>query len=398
MQQMADEQRCGYADCDNTSSDFKCCAECQKVRYCSKKCQKTDWEKHIFVCKAGKPISTVYYLARDLGRDDCKVPLHHQTCVDYGFDKALRILGSEGVNRLCMVYQKLIRHFRVPLKTLRTWQKEGRLVEGIKSVFEANQEKGNLYDWFLKHQYLFDGSSIDPVTTVRQTMTSVTAMLLKVWPYAGGSPHDTFATLLSKSAKFSKNQHNCFFFVAVIQNPGVPDPDIELRLTFGFVAEQALNVNLGLKYAELFTRCTFEEFCQAYGRSSIPALFARYGIVEVGHHPLFRDVMSGSPSTFKSVWRLKFYIEDVGHSRPGEHTPPAPSVVADYGYGNCKNAEETKLLDTLYTQLFGKHAVDPLALHVACLKGELLDFAKKYVKLSPWTAKYARLLKKSHSV
>ena len=37
--------------------------------------------------------------------------------------------------------------------------------------------------------------------------------------------------------------------------------------------------------------------------------------------------------------------------------------------------------------------MDPLALHAACLSGELLEFAKGFVKLSPYTATYTRLLK-----
>ncbi|RDX47712.1 hypothetical protein OH76DRAFT_1523277 [Lentinus brumalis] len=401
MQPTAHEQRCGYVDCGSTSSDLKCCANCRKVRYCSAKCQTMDWERHIFDCKAGKPISTIYYLARDLGRYTCKVPLHHQTCIDYGFDKAQRSLGSEGATELASFYRMLIRDVGIPLTLLRKLQKEGRLVEGIKCIFETcppeiREQEDGPYHWFLVHQYLFDGRTADPVTHARQMLTHTSTMILRAWPYAGGSPSDTLETILSKRAKFSANQFNCFFFVAVIFDQSVPDPDIWLRLTFGFVAEQALNVNLGLKYAELCTRCTFKELCEAYEGSSIPALFARYGIVDVGHHPLFRDIMSGSPSTFKSVWRLKFYIEDVGHSRPGEHALPAPSVVSDYGYGNCKSAEETKLLDELYAQLFGKHAVDPLALHAACREGRLLEFAKKYVKLSPWTAKYARLLRNAY--
>lgn len=399
---MADKQRCDYADCANTSTDLKCCSVCQKVRYCSKECQKADWERHVFDCKHGKPISTVYYLARDLKRDSCQVPLHHQTVIDYGFDKAQRMSGTKGANELCLFYHTLIRRLHVPLTDVKKWQKDGRLVEGIKGKFktlppETKFAKGGPYEWFITHQYLFDNSAVDPLAKARQMMTHTTTILLNAWPYAGGSPRDTAAVALPQIARFSSRKHHCYFFVAIILATSVPDPDIIQRLEFGFVTEKAMNVNLGLKYEELLTRCTFDEFFKAYQSSSISALFVRHGMLDVGRHRLFQDVMSGSPTTYKSVWRLKFYIEDVGHSRPGEHTPPDRSVVADYGYGNCKNAEETKLLDDLYTQLFGKHAVDPLELHAACLKGELLEFARKYVKLAPWTAKYTRLLKNTYT-
>ncbi len=65
---------------------------------------------------------------------------------------------------------------------------------------------------------------------------------------------------------------------------------------------------------------------------------------------------------------------------------------------NCKNPEEVKLLDKLYAQLLREKArdVNPLELHAACLKGELLEFAKRFVTLAPWTAKYTRLLKNAY--
>ncbi len=396
---MAEEQRCGYANCASQKSvvDLKRCAGCRLIRYCSPNCQKAHWELHVFDCKTGKPISTVYYLARDVRRHI--VPVHHQTRKDYGFDKAERTLGSQGEILLAMFYLGLIEN--VPLPRLRMWQQESRLAEGISAVFAASPlaQKAGPYEWFLEHQYLFDGSVVDPDTGASLLAHSVITALHNVWPYVGGDPSDTYGVMFAKSRQLSQHQQTCLFFVAVIRsgNPGVPAPDKTTCLEFGFVAEQVPYINLAMKYAELLNRCSFAELCDAYATSSIADLFARCGIVEIGHNALFKDVMSGSPYAFKPIWHLKFYIQNkLAGSSPYEVSGPAPCVVRDYGYNNCKTPEEFKLLDELYTHLLVKCVVDPLSLHAACVAGHLLDFAKAFMKLSPFTAKYTRLLKSDY--
>ncbi len=90
---------------------------------------------------------------------------------------------------------------------------------------------------------------------------------------------------------------------------------------------------------------------------------------------------------------MKKYVDQLASSQADKPPAPAPSVVCDYGFANCKDASEWKLLDDLYKQLFALYGMDPLALHEACIKGKLLKFAKKHVKLPRRTAKYTRLLK-----
>ncbi|RPD67486.1 hypothetical protein L227DRAFT_25649 [Lentinus tigrinus ALCF2SS1-6] len=199
---------------------------------------------------------------------------------------------------------------------------------------------------------------------------------------------------LPSAPKFPKHKGVAFFFVSTILTGMHPAPDQVPWLTFGFVAGHELRYSRS--YAELIRCCTFEEPREAYEASSIPALFARHGIVSVARDRLFLDVMSGSPIVFKSVWSLKQYVDQVASASPDQPPLPEPAVMCDYGFGNCKNAEEWKLLDELYKKLFAKGEygeMDPLALHAACIKGELLEFVKGFVKLSPWTAKYTRLLK-----
>ncbi len=395
---------CCYSSCGNTSaSDLKRCGGCREVRYCSSRCQKLDWPSHVFDCKTGKPICTVYYLVRDMKNE--VLPCHHQTRIDYGFDKGERMLGAESLRPICQLYHQLVGMLADPYADLRRWQKEGMLVEGIKQVFARipPHRRGAHYRWFLEHQYVFDGSPADEGMVALQAQVRRETWTRAAWLYAGGSSSDPMNTIydhMARGAQRSEHKLSCLLFVSYILDHDRPSPKLVMWLTFGFIAGHEPEISRC--YTELLGRCTFEEICEAYETSSIPALFARHGVMEVDrdrdrYYALFADVMSGSPTTFKSVWHLKRYIYELdprAESRPLA-IPPClvQCVIDDYGYGNCKKNEEWKLLDELYTQLFMKHEVDPLALHDACLQGELLQFAKGFMKLSPWTATYTRMLK-----
>ena len=390
---MADKsERCAWCEKERYSNP-KRCAGCRKVWYCSKRCQTDHWKFHVFDCRRGKPIGTVYYLARDMRRD--LIPVDHQTRVDYGFERARELLGAGSESELCGLYQGLIRHLEVDLRELRRWQKEGTLVEGIKRAFEAipPQNRGAYYKWFLEHPYVLDGSRApaDNGAAMRNAEDEVHAFLRNGWPYAGGSPSDDRRTIENAVRSFPEHKQICFFFCAGLRSQRHPNPVEESWLTFGFVAGFELEISRW--YVELIKCCTFEELREAYESSSIPALFARHGNTAVANNQLFSDVMSGSPRSFKSVWLLKKYVDELASSSPEKPPRAAQAVVCDYGYGNCRKPEDQKLLDELYTKLFAKGGMDPLALHAACLSGELLEFAKGFVKLSPYTATYTRLLR-----
>lgn len=393
---------CCYSSCKSTArpSELKRCAGCRKVRYCSTSCQTLDWPSHVFDCMTGKPISTVYYLARAIREKN--TPTQLQTRVDYGFQKAWRVLGVEGVGPLWRLYEQLFQMLADPYADLRRWQKEGRLVEGIKQTFRPIPPslRGVHYRWFLDHQYVVDGTPADEDAVTHQGLLLVHSRLRAAWLYAGGSSSDTHDTIIdgiTKLAQKSEPKMNCFLFVSFVLADNPPGPDGTMWLSFGLVAGK--HRERFWRYAELLNLCTFEELCEAYETSSIPALFARHGISGLDYDcdRRFDDVMSGSPTTFKSVWHLKKYVHEVDGGTPtGEDPCLAQCAICDYGYGNCKKTEEWKLLDALYKQLFAKDDMDLLALHAACLRGELLQFAKEFVKLSPRTATYARLLKNGH--
>ncbi|TBU58668.1 hypothetical protein BD310DRAFT_948575 [Dichomitus squalens] len=299
---------------------------CRNIWYCSAElCQRRHWRFHIFDCKREKPIDTAYHLARACYAD--LEPIDAQTRIDYGFDKASRILGPHAETMICGLWIGVFVVHNVDAKEVRKWRKEGRLVEGIKETYELDEMRA--------HQYGLDATD---------------KMLCDGW----------------------------FGFVAAM------DPGEEMQYA--------------RKYKELIELCTFNEFSAAYETSSIPALFDRYEVdtsvvhFAMNHSPLFLDVMFGSPRSYKSVWVLKQYIDQLICAEPDDVLEPVPSAAVDYGFFKCRNALDRKLLDDLYRRLFSERDADPLALHEACLKGQLLEYAQGSVKLAPYLTRYKRLL------
>lgn len=70
---------------------------------------------------------------------------------------------------------------------------------------------------------------------------------------------------------------------------------------------------------------------------------------------------------------------------------PIPSVAVDYGFFNCKNAQEKADLKEVYRKFFdsGGH---PFELHEAAIAGKTLEHVSKFVQLED-KAKYRRLMK-----
>ncbi|KAI0769599.1 hypothetical protein BD413DRAFT_613648 [Trametes elegans] len=73
--------RCEACEKDSGSTDLKLRAGCHKIWYCSKERQKAGWVFHIFDCRHGKPISTVYYLSKALVHFDTNLLDLHEACV-----------------------------------------------------------------------------------------------------------------------------------------------------------------------------------------------------------------------------------------------------------------------------------------------------------------------------
>ncbi|EJF62170.1 hypothetical protein DICSQDRAFT_161066 [Dichomitus squalens LYAD-421 SS1] len=374
---------------------------CRNIWYCSADCQRRHWRFHIFDCKREKPIDTAYHLARACYAD--LEPIDAQTRIDYGFDKASRILGPHAETMICGLWIGVFVVHNVDAKEVCKWRKEGRLVEGIKETYERNSEgwtQGAYYPWFLQHQWLLDGTPVDEMRAHQYGLDAADKMLCDGWVYAGGSSNDTAEDIRRTLATLPRDRAECHRLYALLISGAHPNPSISMWLSFGFVSamDPGEEMQYARKYKELIELCTFNEFSAAYETSSIPALFDRYEVdtsvvhFPMNHSPLFLDVMSGSPRSYKSVWVLKQYIDQLICAEPDDVLEPVPSAAVDYGFVKCRNALDRKLLDDLYRRLFSERDADPLALHEACLKGQLLEYAQGSVKLAPYLTRYKRLL------
>ena len=401
------ERECA-AGCDEpTATPMKRCSRCHKAWYCDERCQKQHWPSHVFDCKPDEPISTVYHLARACWRDF--IPLDPQTRIDYGFEKASRELGGEAESYLLGLYQGVFKVLGVECKEVRRWQKEGRLVEGIKAAYlkSPHWTRGSYYDWMLQHENILDGTPVDEDQAEALTEATVASLAHAGWVLSGGDPTDSREVIHAKIAALPSHAQACHAFYQLVASKMYPSPNDPSWLDFGFVAASSQGEELGYSraYQTLVKLCTFDEFCTAYNSSTIPALLDHYNVPlpssllfhNADSPPcFFRDVMANSPHGCKSVWDLKQYIDRLTINQPDTVKPaPVRPVMVDYGFANCKTEAERKMLDDLYTQLFAKmeSGMDPLELHAACLRGALVEHARRFVKLAPYTAKYTRLLK-----
>lgn len=173
-----------------------------------------------------------------------------------------------------------------------------------------------------------------------------------------------------------------FMLYALLLNGCRLDPSIhfdaiskDLYFDFGFVTgcgsegEQLLHS----VYRSLISKCSFREFWTAFQSNTLVALMDAKGLGPmhkgVRHFESFMTI--GRNHWCPTVWLLKSFV-----NFPDTVAPL--SVTVDYGFFNCKTAEEVLSLKEVYRDLFTYAAVDPLELHVACTRGKLYDFARAY--------------------
>ncbi|KAK6538662.1 hypothetical protein TWF694_010239 [Orbilia ellipsospora] len=121
---------------------------------------------------------------------------------------------------------------------------------------------------------------------------------------------------------------------------------------------------------------SFEDFWKAHEAGTLIQLMDSNGLTERRSKlPLLVEFLSVSPKSRPSVWNLNVFLTV---NDPVKYAP-VPSVQADYGLVNCKNLEEICILMEIYQRAL--NIVDPLALHRACIAGELFQFCSQYVPL-----------------
>jgi hypothetical protein len=93
--------------------------------------------------------------------------------------------------------------------------------------------------------------------------------------------------------------------------------------------------------------------------------------------PFLEEFLSVPPNgPHLSVWHLKQFLEV---NDPVAYRPIL-AVSVDYGFVNCQTFEETCILIEIYQQVLLKSG-NPLALHQACVAGELFEIASCFVQM-----------------
>ncbi|KAG0692608.1 hypothetical protein DFH29DRAFT_839651 [Suillus ampliporus] len=370
--------------CTESSSDLKRCSGCRKVWYCSPDCQRSAWVRHIFTCKPRRPITTADHLA--LAVRNNLFPQDVQTCKDYGFDRAFTV---ENRSKLLGLYIGLMERMDIPAKTINDWRVRGVLVEEIKAAYDKipAQYRGGYFPWFLQNQHILDTSP----AADSQSNDEGDAMFRRAWCFTGGAETDSLEVIKASIASMPQDKQTCHLLYTMLLSKWHPAPFHDLWIPFGFCTciHEEEEMHLGGLYQDLITKCTFDEFCDAFSSSRILDLFRNNGISVEFPIPLryLADVLQSSIMT-KSVWFLKqFAIRSDEENVEGR---VVNSVAVDYGFMNCRKDSEIQALKKVYRTFFERRDADPLALHDAAISGNIFGYLGSLMKLN---AKYERLMK-----
>ncbi|KAH9939360.1 uncharacterized protein BXZ73DRAFT_43885 [Epithele typhae] len=382
----------------------KRCYACREVCYCIQKCQQEHWPLHIFDCKPGQPISTVYYLARAVHNDF--VPGDPQTRLDYGFDKVAERDGRESEEYLLYLYTAVLK--TVSPQDLRRWQRKGRLAHEIRSLFESMppDDRGEANEVFLDYEYAFeDPDDVDPSSDADPSAESHMDRLYRnSWIHAGGAPDAPKEEIEAAIHALSPRARLAHHTYTILLARELPMPLMPAYLLFGFVTAGSGRElsELGKAYGALVRACAFDEFLAAFNAARVPALFRTHGVALPPRPRAFEAMMSEREDAVESVWYLKAHVDillaaDAGDADPERFYERKPRAqCGDYGYCDVRDEGEAELLDELYVELFGKaqKGMDPLELHRACMDGKLVEYVGRFVELGTHAAVYKRLLNK----
>ncbi|KAJ6457953.1 hypothetical protein C8R45DRAFT_561386 [Mycena sanguinolenta] len=344
------------------------CSGCQKVWYCSKKCQESDWGGHLVNCNPGRPITSADHLRAAVHRR--KLPDDLNILSDYGFTR----VDEVGSKILLDVY-RVVFDEGVRSRDIHQWKNSGNLLQEVEKVLRRLEswKTYSVLRWFEDHRYAFDPTMAVPKHDDQNQLGILKAAQVQLWNEVGDFPshiHDEIHSHIINTWPRAKG--NFFFFRSAL-GTGHPGPELDTWLHFGFCAcqDESEEGFLGLTYRMLASYCSYDEFFTAYTNSNIIQLLDAKG--PRGRrmiHPYLEGVLSGSPVVFKSVWMLKQYL---GCSRSGGSDLPR-SVEVDYGFVNCTTESEHQDLKDLYTNIFEKPHTNPLQLHEACVSGSLYEY------------------------
>lgn len=172
-----------------------------------------------------------------------------------------------------------------------------------------------------------------------------------------------------------------YVFYCQFLNGYLPDVEEDNWIFLGFCAAKDNNDNkrLAYLYAGLTHRCQFEEFWKAMATSTMIDLFRKYGFgPAVSELRNFETLMCKVGKWHESAWNLKRFTRLSNQA-------PIRAVIVDYGFCNCQTPQERLALKGLYTDFFAQGG-DEMALHEACIQGQLASFLESELGEIPFTS------------
>ncbi|KDN44311.1 hypothetical protein RSAG8_05575, partial [Rhizoctonia solani AG-8 WAC10335] len=350
------EEKEGKCDhCARESPSLSPCSDCRKAWYCSNQCLEDHWKTHRLYCLDRSELTSADRLA--LAAFEDSLPRDTDVLKDFGF---LRAHIPSSREQLLDIFRGIFNQGGIDPRVVHQFMLDGKLVDCIKTFYEVIPEanRGECYSWFLRNQHLL---MPPPFHDTSHEVLDDNA-LQHAWWFIGGSASDTLAEIKSRIQAWPEEKHRCFKFIQLL-----------LRAGFQLSPDRPETV-------------TFDQFYNAYNKSSLPALFSTHGLPIT--NPLVLDVLGDVPRQTKSVWNLKQFA--LGYYQ--QLTIP---VSVDYGFSNCGDEETIYSLQQVYRKIFVEANANPLKLHEACLQGKLFEHAKQLTRVDP---KFAPLMKNIHPV
>lgn len=358
----------------------KTCTGCARKAYCGVKCQDKDWIVHIIDCdNPGRHINGADRLGSYLMGGEDKLRTDNETMLLYGF---LTISSREDGYLLREVYTELFRDLGVKPMTLHKAREAGRLYEEIEATYKKAGKKASStnFVWVRAHPQFFR-----PKPEQSEFRKKGDSLRLLIWNRMQvGSPKTTIADMDKEVESWPKHKQICFEFYWLVctgLGPNLLSTDHWRKFGYCVFPESDVTSHPPLTklYAELISKCTFQEFYTAYTSSSLIALMDRKGLKPI-HSKLskeFHTVLSESPDNVSTIWYLKAFT--VGQELVAHR--PDPTVLIPYGFTNCRSKVEVNRLLHFYARLFKDYKVPPMQLQAAAENDNLYDYITRLPKV-----------------
>lgn len=378
MESNEEIRECDRCERELPLTSLSACSNCRKAWYCGASCQKAAWGYHRLRCLHPSKLTSADRLA--LAAYEDRLPSDADILLDYGFARAQVPLSR---NFLLGLFQGLIKYGDIDPRTIHQQRLAGTLIDNIKAHYEAIpvNARGGYYPWFLKNQHLLAPAAYEDTSST----VLVDHSLQHAWWFTGGSSLDSVDQIKSRVKAWPKEKQACFQLLRFLLHSGFQlSPDRPEWIRFGFCGckSPTEETKLWAAYLKLVKAVSFDQFFDAYNKSSLATLFSAHGLPVT--NPFVLDVLGDTPSHNKSVWDLKQFVV-------ADYQRLIPSITVDYGFINCGDSEETiHSLKQVYKNILVGANASPLKLHEACIQGKLFQFAKQVTQVD---AKFAPLMK-----